>query len=278
MTLPNPTPFLLRTKFPNACQDEYYEDHTKISPNGEWLAESCFANGTMQVSNQAGTKMFVVDSKDYFTDPLFPELSGAVTPVHWTKDSHFIYFTVSPEQWNDGAYLALDSLAPLLCRMNIESGETTNVLSGRLYHSFSPTDRRLIEVQEFEHPLTLIVHDLQTGLSQKLVPDNNSKYSQAVRVIWSPDGLKFVFVAAYGGEYGDEVSEPNVQSLILVDLSNLSQRIILSEIPDFIEPVSWDENDLIVYRIMSYDDRYQSTTYAYDYRKEEITGLPTVTP
>jgi hypothetical protein len=274
---PSPTPFLLKTKFSKACQDEYYENHTKISPNGGLLAESCFTNGTMQVSNQDGTKMFVVDGKDYFSDPLFPELTGSVESVHWTKDSRFIYFTVTPEQWNEGAY-HLDSFAPLLCRLDIDSSEISEVLSGAFYHSFSPTDRRLIEVQEFEHPIKLIVHDLQTGLSQKLIPDNNSKYGQAVRVVWSPDGLKFVFVAAFGGEYGDEMNEPNVQSLILVDVEDLSQHLIISEIPDFIEPVSWDENDVIVYQIMNYEDRYQTITYTYDYQKEEITVLPTIAP
>jgi hypothetical protein len=162
--------------------------------------------------------------------------------------------------------------------MDISSGEISVVLSGTFYHSFSPTDLRLIEVQEFEHPVKLIVHDLQNGLSQTLIPDNNSKYGQAVRVVWSPDGLKFVFVAAFGGEYGDEMNEPNVQSLILVDVEDLSQRIIVSEIPDFIEPVSWDQNDVIFYRIMNYEDVYQTITYTYDYQKEEITVLPTITP
>ncbi len=278
MITPSPTPFLLKTKFPKACQDEYYDSYTKISPNGEWLAESCFANGTMQVSNQDGTIMFVVDSKNYFNDPLFPELTGSITPVHWTKDSHFIYFTATPEQWNDGAYIALDTFAPLLCRIDIDKGEVSQILFGSFYHSFSPTDRRLIEVQEFEHPVKLIVHDLQTGSSQTLIPDNNSKYGQAVRVVWAPDGLKFVFVAAFGGEYGDEVNEPNIQSLILVDLNDLSQQIIVAEVPDFIEPVSWDENDVIVYRIINYEDRYQTATYNYDYQKEEITILPTNAP
>ena len=275
---PSPTPFLLKTKFSDACQDQYYDEYTKISPDGSWLAESCFSNGTMQVSNQDGTKIFVVDSKDYFSDPNFPELTGSVKPVHWTNDNHFIYFTVTPEQWNDGGFLALDSFAPLLGRMNIENGETSQILFGTFYHTFSPTDRRLIEVQQFEHPIKLIVHDLKTGLSQTLIPDNNSKYSQAARVVWSPDGLKFVFVAAFGGEYGDEVNEPNIQSLILVDSESFSQRIIISETSDFIEPISWDENDVILYQIMKYEDRYQITTYTYDYQTEEITILPTVTP
>ena len=275
---PSPTPFLLKTKFSRACQDEYYEDYTKISPDGRWLAESCFSNGTMQVSNQDGTKLIVVDSKDYYSDPNFPELIGSVKPVHWTNDSQFIYFTVTPEQWNDGGFLALDSFAPLLCRLSIEKGEISQVLFGSFYHSFSPTDRLLIEVQEFEHPVQLIVHDLETGLSRALIPDNNPKYSQAVRVVWSPDGSKFVFVAAFGGEYGDEVIEPNFQSLILVDLEDLPQRIIVSEIPDFIEPISWDENNIIVYRVLNYSDRYQIITYAYDYQHQEITALPTITP
>ena len=141
---PSPTLFLLKTKFTLACQDEFFDKYTKISPDGNWLAEYCSFNGTMQVSNQDGTKSYVVDSKDYFYDPDFPELSGSVYPVHWTNDSHFVYFTVTPEQWNDGGFLALDSFAPLLGRMDIGNGDVYKVLSGSFYHSFSPTDRRLI--------------------------------------------------------------------------------------------------------------------------------------
>lgn len=275
LTTTSSTPFLVMTKFPIACQDEYFSQYTKISPDGNWLAQDCSYNGTMKVSNQDGVSFFAVDSRDYFHDPNFPELTGLVRPVHWTNDSRFIYFTVTPEQWNDGAYLSLDSFAPLLGRMDIGNGEIYTVLTGAFYHSFSPTDRRLIEIQEFEHPVKLIIHDLNTGLYQTLIPDDNPQYSQGVRVVWSPDGLKFVFVAAYGGEFGDEVSDPNIQSLILVDLENLSQRMILSEIPDFIGPVSWDENDMIVYNIMNYSDRYQITTYTYDYHSQEIIISPT---
>ena len=278
LTTPSSTPFLVMTKFPIACQDEFFSQYTKISPDGNWLAQDCSYNGTMKVSNQDGVSFFAVYSRDYFHDPNFPELTGSVTPVHWTNDSRFIYFTVTPEQWNDGGFLALDSFAPLLGQMDIGSGEIYTILTGAFYHSFSPTDRRLIEIQEFEHPIKLIIHDLSTGSYQTLIPDDNPKYSQGVRVVWSPDGIRFVFVAAYGGEFGDEVSEPNIQSLILVNLEDLSQRIILSEIPDFIEPISWDENDKIVYNVVNYLDSYKETTYIYDYHSQEITTLPTKSP
>lgn len=276
--VPTSTPSGPKAYYSKACQDEFSNKHTKISPDGIWLAESCSSDGIMQVSNHDGSKKFVVNSMDFFSDPLFPELIGSVTPVHWTKDSQFIYFTVTPEQWNDGGFLALDSFAPLLGQINIQNGETSRIFSGTVYHSFSPTDRRLIEVQQFEHPIKLIVHDLKTGSSQMLLPENNSKYSQAAKVVWSPDGLKFIFVAAFGGEYGDEVEEPIVQSLILVDLNDLSQQTIISEIPNFIEPISWDGNDDIVYRIMNYDDTYQIKTYTYNYQNKQTTSLPTTTP
>jgi hypothetical protein len=273
---PSPTPFLLKSKFLKACQDEFYDDYTKISPDGTWLAESCF-DGTMQVSNQDGTKLFTVNNKDYFSDPYNPGLSGSVTPVHWTKDSSLIYFTVFPEQWNDGVP-SIDGFAPLLGRMDVKKGEIFIVFGGTLYHSFSPTDRRLVLVQEFKHPVKLIIRDLKTGLEQTLIPDNNPKYGQAGGIVWDPDGLKFVFVAGFGREYGDEVSEPNVQALILVDLSDLSQQTIISEIPDFIEPISWDENGIITYRITNYMDYHQVTTYTYDHQRQEITVLPSPAP
>ncbi len=272
------TPSSLQAKFPKACQDELSNDFTKISPDGDWLAESCFSNGTMQVSNQHGTKFFVVNSQDYVGDPNYPELIGSVRPVHWTVDTHFVYFTVTPEQWNDGGNLSLGSFSPSLYRMDINNGQISKILTGTFYHSFSPTDRRLIEVQEYKHPIKLIVHDLKTGLSEIIIPENNIKYSQVARVIWSPDGLKFVFVAAFGWEYGDEVNEPIIQALIVVDLGDLSQRIIISKIPDFIEPISWGENNMIVYKITNYEDRYKITTYAYDYQNQKIAILPTSAP
>lgn len=278
--LPSPTPFLLKTKFPKACQNMYFDEWTKISPSGDWLAESCSVDGTMQISNQDGTKIFSLNSKDYFYDPIMPELIGSVEPAHWTNDSLFIYFTVTPEQWNDGGFMmTLDVYAPLLARMNIENGETSEIFRGGMfYHSFSPTDRRLIEIQQSKHPTTLIIHDLKTGATQTLTPNNDSRYSQAANIVWSPDGLKFVFVAAFGPDFGDEANQPNIQSLILVDTANLSQRIIISETSDLIKPISWDENDLVIYQTLNYENRNQITTYGYHYQTDEITPLPTIVP
>jgi len=162
--------------------------------------------------------------------------------------------------------------------MKVSDGEVSDIISGIFYHSFSPTDRRLIEIQEFKSPLKLIIHDLKTGIAQTITPSSNLKYSQAGGVVWSPDGLKFIFVAALGGEFGDDVPEPIIQSLFLVDLNDLSQKIIVSETPNFITATSWDENDLITYEIMNYEDRYNIITYTLNYQTQTTATQPTATP
>jgi len=276
---PSETPYYLKNDFPNACQSEYFGYDTLISPDTNWLAEFCYPEGKFQVSDKSGTKILHSDFKNYYYDPQYPALLGFMRPVHWTNDSQYIYFTVTPEQWMDGGNISISGLAPTLFRMKIANGEISQILSGIFYHSFSPTDRRLIEVQEYKRPVKLIIHDIKTGSSESLIPNSDSRYSQAGEVIWSPDGQKFIFVAAFGFEYGDEVSEPMIHSLILVNLSDASQQIIISEISDQIEPIKWDENDVITYNIFYYSDGHETRlVYKYDYKSKTIFNQSTPTP
>lgn len=279
--IPSETPYYLKTDFPNACQSEHFSFSydTLISPDANWLAEFCYPEGKFQVSDKSGTKILHSDFKNYYYDPQYPALLGSMRPVHWTNDSQYIYFTVTPEQWMDGGNISISELAPTLFRMKIANGEISQILSGIFYHSFSPTDRRLIEIQEYKRPVKLIIHDIKTGSSESLIPNNDSRYSQAGKVIWSPDGQKFIFVAAFGFEYGDEVSEPMILSLILVNLSNSSQQIIVSEISDQIEPIKWGENDVITYNIFYYSGGHETRlVYEYDYGSKTIISQSTPTP
>lgn len=275
--IPKPieTQYDLNTEFKSACQKEFSEYNALISPDGNWLAEDCYSVQGMQVSDKMGTKIYIVPIKKFYNDPLFPELSGSVRPVHWTKDSQYIYFTVYLEQWNDGSFSAFDS-APHLKLLKVANGEINDVLAGNFYYSFSPTDRRLIEIQQNEQPLKLIVHDLKTGDLVSLSPVGNPNYRQAGNVIWSPDGLRFVFVNAFGGEIGGEMIEQMIQSLILVNIENMTQEIIVDEISGSITPISWDENNIILYDVSTYSNGQQTTTsYKYDNNtKEAITLTP----
>lgn len=276
---PSETPYYLKADFPKACQEQYGGHSTLISPDRNWLAEDCYSFGGLQVSNKAREAKFLIPFKKFYNSPLYPNLSGSMRPVHWANDSQYIYFTVTPEGWMDGGNISISELAPSLYRMNISDGETSKILSGLFYHSFSPTDRRLIEVQEYKHPVKIIIHDITSGSNESLIPNGDSRYSQAGRAIWSPDGLKFIFVAGFGLEYGDEVSEPMAHSLIIVDLTNLVQQIVISEIPDEIEPVNWDANDVITYDIIKYANGHETRlVHKYDYKSKTAINQSTPTP
>jgi hypothetical protein len=272
---PEPTPFLLKPVFAKACSEAFIDYYMEISPDGNWLAEYCLLKNIFQVSNKSGTKLYTLDFQTLYMDP--DNRDGTIRPVHWTADNQYIYFTLTPEGWMDGGTFSISDLAPLLYRMQASNGEISKILSGLFYHSFSPTDRRMIEIQEYKHPLKLLIHDLKSGTSQTLIPAANAHYGHAGNVLWSPDGLKFVFVAAYGYDYGDEVSESNVQSLIFVDLASLSQQVVVTDLPAYIKPISWDENDMISCEISSNSERIP-TMYTYSYQQGKIIDISTPEP
>lgn len=271
---PTETPYYLKNDFPNACREQYSDNATLISPDGNWLAEECFEQGGMQISNKTGTRTILVPSKDYYNDPSMPEHRASVRPVHWSNDGQYIYFTVTPEQWMEGGFISISELAPALYRLEIAGGKVSQFLRGIFYYSFSPTDRRLIEVQEYQHPAKIVIHDLKSGESKTITPVGDIPFSQVGSVVWSPDGLNFAFVAGYGNAYNDETDKQWIHSLIAVDLRDLSQQIIAKDIDQWIETVAWDASDLITYTIQG----QETISYTYDYKSGTVNNQATATP
>lgn len=267
---PSRTIIPLLSNFSQVCQDAIDNRTIIISPDGNWLAEYCFAQNVLQVINRDGTIILRENLKDFYYKLGYPDDPGYILPVHWTKDSHYVYFVVSMEGWGEGGPYTISGSSPNLFRMSVPGGKTGLVVNGNFYYSFSPTDRHMIEIQEYKRLVKLIIHDIYTGSAETLIPIGRAQYCQAGSVVWSPDGKEFVFVAASNGKYSDNDGgdcEANIQSLILVDMSNFSQQLIIPANTIYIVPVSWDKNDLITYKLTEYINGGEIvTTYVYDAR------------
>jgi hypothetical protein len=270
---PTETPYYLKADFPKACQQQFLDSSTQISPDGIWLAEICFDAKGMQISNRTGTETLLVPFDEVYSNPMLPDATGSVRPVHWSNDSQFLFFTVDLEA--DRVIGSISETTSALFRIKLSDGRISQILGGYVYYSFSPTDRRLIEVQESIQPVKIVIHDLKTGMSNTISPVGDPLFSQAGDVIWSQDGLKFAVVAGYGWSYGDKTSEQWIHSLIVVDMDNLSQQTIVQKIPMWVDIISWDENDLITYTIFEKPSRI---SYKYDYNSRSIVWQATATP
>jgi hypothetical protein len=71
-----------------------------ISPDGNWLAQDCFADKFLVV-NLDGSKMWELTYFQVFGDaPNYPNNSGGITPLVWTDDSRYLYFIVYTCCWD----------------------------------------------------------------------------------------------------------------------------------------------------------------------------------
>ncbi len=267
-----PTPFDFKAQFPHSCKDKNYQ--ALVSPDGKWVAENCFGEKRMQISNQDGT-VYNIDGYDFYTPPVeYPDLWVEVSPQHWTKDSQYIFFTVNPER-GDGCVEWVSNYTSALGRLRVSDGQSSLILSGGFVaYSFSPTDRRLFEAQGFRQPVEVRVHDLVSGEIESFTPGNNPKFDQAGGAIWSPDGLHFVFIAGYTAD-----NCIPTRSLILTGVNPHWQRTILEPAQGFIQDVHWTEGDVIKFTVQDYfSDPFVTTIYEYNFHAEKLNILYTSAP
>ena len=81
-----------------------------------------------------------------------------------------------------------------------------------------------------------------------------------------------MFVAAFE-EYAEEFS---ATALLMIDLTNSSQTVIVEQFEGFLEPVSWDANDIIIFDAWTFGN--QKTIYSYNSQNREINIMATPTP
>ena len=243
----------LATQFPQTC----YSSYPSLSPDGHWLAVTCEAEQQIRIANRDGSQIWKVDYQSLFTPPEnAPDMFINTWVAHWSNDSHYVYIGWSLCCWDSGGFVFYSPSN--LERFNIETGILDYVISGNMTYSFSPTDRRLIEIQEPTSPIILQIHDQTTGDVTNLSLQIASEYDQAGFITWSPDGLRFVIIAGHGTDVGGFT-----ETMVLVDLRNLSQKILVKDTGDDIDHLDWSENDILHYTTTNYSSNVPVITVWY---------------
>jgi WD40 repeat protein len=211
-----------------------------------WFAESDLMGLDFKVSRVDGSMAWNVPFKEIFSKQEFASNLGGVKPVYWTPDSRYLYFVPQLCCWNPPV---LDDFTSRLLRMDTQNGLVEEVFSGFNFISFSPNDQFIARVSEKNSPINVELIKLADGSTENIELIAPEAYRQGGKILWSPDGKRFLIVTAYGIKYGD-TGPFDMQSLILVNAEIQEQRIIAQDVNGTIVPLDWSLDDTITYQTL----------------------------
>lgn len=154
---PTATPYPISREFATfeavgtLCTEAKDIHEVEISPNGKWIAATCYwendiQDSPLQIASLDGSKDWKIYFRSYKTGDVF-DRHDEVLPYHWSKDGRFLFATVGSRFsgccWIGGRYV-------LLVRLNLETGEQVALLNTEHYSAnafdfiISDSDRYLL--------------------------------------------------------------------------------------------------------------------------------------
>lgn len=211
------------------------------SPDGNWAVVVCMNHKTGVYSLDDPATAW---SLEYFE--LFGEQYddgnhfGRIEPVHWTRDSKFLYFMPFPAGLDGGCVAYADGLA--LFRLELSTGNVSQTLepAGAFYDvSFSNDDVCLAYFRTLDASLILNIVTLVTGQTQQL--PLGEPFDVAGDVVWSPEMDRIIFSARHGDD-----CDAMTGYLVMMNLDDLSQTILLESTSEEYKPIEWTADNHII--------------------------------
>ena len=215
--------------------DEYETDssrYVRISPNGEWFAISCGykRNQSLVVQNLEGTKW--VFHLANFLSPDIQGIMGNFTPLAWSDDGRFLYFTKNLGYDGGGNQCFPGYGVYGLYRLHLKSGTLVTLIQSKDDWfpgdeiRFSPTNEYYAVDRD-----GVKITNLESGKEFKI------DVSGVMEMSWSPDGKFLAFSVATCGENIVESS-----SIIVWDSSTNQTQVLFSTKEMLLRPQSWIDN------------------------------------
>jgi hypothetical protein len=203
------------------------------SPDAQWIvgAFGYYPPIEMRVARADGSVTWEVESggEGWFEVML--------SPVHWSVDGRYLYFTLTP--FVDGFVLYMDGSG--LQRLDLSNGQVTEILAGQgelQAFSISPDSTQLAYVRNEEEAESIILRDLGTGEEQRW--EVSSVLAQAGGITWSPDASALVLLVTRGFRWEEARTD-----LVLLNLRNHTRDVLLEDDPRIFYWIEWiDEHTL----------------------------------
>jgi hypothetical protein len=264
----------LKSIFPGMC--ESYPWLILKSPDKNWLAQDC-AYDSLQIIKSDGSITRKITYKEIFGKSTnYPYNQGEISPKHWTSNSQYLYFSVGYCCWDPGLFMLSETST--LYRLNINNGTYSLTRSGLFDYSFSPTDRRITFIEELQSPPIVEIQDLTTGSVDKVKLGVDNKHNQASVDAWSSDGLKFAVSTVSGMDYNRDVDYLDKFSLIIIDVKDLSQKIIIKDMQtNYLRVLGWSDDNILTFQTGYQGFSEQVRNWQYDLNTDTLI-TPTPNP
>lgn len=251
---------------------EYETDssrYARISPNGEWFAISCGykRNQSLVVQNLEGTKW--VFHLANFLNPDLQGIMGNFTPLAWSDDGRFLYFTKNLGYDGGGNQCFPGYGVYGLYRLHLKSGTLVTLIQSKDDWfpgdeiRFSPTNEYYaVDIDGIK------ITNLESGKEFKI------DVSGVMEMSWSPDGKFLAFSVATCGENLVESS-----SIFVWDSSTNQTQVLLSTKEMLLRPQSWIDNSKLRFegeKWVGLNNEY--TIFEYNLIENEMMLSGTATP
>lgn len=257
--------------FSDLC-DEFKTDssrYAKISSDGKWVSISCGykRNQTLIVQNQNGVKWIFK-----FTDFIDPSLEGGMgrfTPLAWSPDNRFLYFSKVMGYSGGGNQCFPGGGDYGLYRLHLETGDLVTFISsdGQDFPGdkvrFSPTNEYYAVNRD-----GITIRNIMSGKETKI------DVSDVMEMNWSPDGKFLAFSVANCGETLVESS-----SIFVWNSSTNQTQTLFSSKEMLLRPKLWIDNEKLRFEGETWiggNDKY--TIFEYNLTESKMMFSGTATP
>ena len=213
---------------------EYFEGIIFPSPDGTKVAHGFVMYMDAVSSPISQLIMFNFDGSDetvlVYETP--PEHALRPEPIKWASDHSALYY-INVIEGIEG-YGGLD-----LYKIDLVAGTRETIFEADhtlCSTSVSPDETMAIRVYKND-PLTLVIHDFETGIEQSVVFP--SGYFQSWRIVWAPDSSE-VLVNLSLGEW-----ENDQYSVIRVNPHTLDYDFIIQDDPNLLHAAAWQSLETI---------------------------------
>jgi len=224
--------------------------YESVSPDTRWTATTTRLyvdeqeRSIFKVSNDGGRVEWEVENEVYVDEP--PIGFWFPVPFYWSKDGKYLYFAHRAS--GDGCFGGNNHLGKDLKRLNLITGEVSQISSGGTYMAISPDENYLAAISFGDEGIN--IQNLSSGkleILDLLIRHEDLGLETDQRYItWSPDSKSLVFVIMAG------VCDFSVESyfnwIVRVDIESLSQTMVTERDEQGLVPISWIEKDKILTR------------------------------
>ena len=261
---------------PARCGDPF---SPTISPNGNWFVYNCPQSLELLIIRLDASTHWLLNYDQLSSSSDIPE---NFSTYHWSNNNKYVYFVPSYGCCWDPPMVFLGSPIDELWQFNLQTGEYRNVMRGFDYVSFSVDDKIAVYIPQYSPPpLVIWLYDLDTHKTvQKIQLNSFPKNPTAGQVVWAPDGTKFAFLTASGGDFEydpDSTYKEPIFSVILVDLATYSQKILIAESKKGISLLEITDSNIL--KFFSYETTADGSSTRTDAQYDLSTNqLITLTP